>query len=155
MFVRQIMTAPVITVDEDCSLEDAARIMLDHSVGALPVVDDRGVLCGIVTESDFVAKEESIPFSICRFPQIFGEWMPREHVERICQAACRKTVSEIMSRDVTTVTEAETIEAVLEKMLKFGLHRLPVVRDGKPVGIISRHDLLRLMLRNSPGAEEK
>jgi len=147
MLVRQIMLTPVITVDEDCSLEEAAKMMLDRNVGGLPVVDDRGELCGIVTESDFVAREKGIPFSLYRFPQMFGEWMPHEHVERIYEAARRRAVREIMTRDVITVTEVDTIETVLEKMLKCGLHRLPVVRDRKPVGIVTRHDLLRLMLR--------
>ncbi|HUX09884.1 MAG TPA: CBS domain-containing protein [Terriglobia bacterium] len=153
MLVRQIMLTPVITVDEDCSLEEAAKMMLDRNVGGLPVVDDRGELCGIVTESDFVAREKGIPFSLYRFPQMFGEWMPHEHVERIYEAARRRAVREIMSREVITVTEVDTIETVLEKMLKCGLHRLPVVRDRKPVGIVTRHDLLRLMLRQWSGTQ--
>ncbi len=155
MFVRQIMFTPVITVDEDCSLEEAAKIMLDRNVGGLPVVDDRGDLTGIVTESDFVAKGKGVPFTIYRFPQIFGEWMPREHVERLYQEARRRKVHEVMSRKVITVTEVDTVETVLEKMLKCGLHRLPVVRDRKPVGIVTRRDLLRLMLEHLPGSSEK
>ncbi len=155
MFVRQIMMTPVITVDEDCSLEEAAKIMLDHNIGGLPVVDSKGNLCGIVTESDFVAKEKGIPFSIYRFPQMFGEWMPQEHVERMYQAARRRSVREIMSENDITLTEAETIETVLEKMLKGGLHRLPVVRARKPVGIVTRHDLLRLMLKHFPQGKEE
>jgi len=149
------MLTPVITVHEDSSLEEAAKIMLERHVGGLPVVDDSGELCGIVTESDFVAKEKGIPFSVYRFPQMFGEWMPREHVERIYEAARRRAVRDIMSREVITVTEVDTLETVLEKMLKCGLHRLPVVRDKKPVGIVTRHDLLRLMLRQFPGIESQ
>ena len=155
MFVRQIMVVPVITVDEDCSLEEAAKIMLDRNIGGLPVVDDQGNLCGIVTESDFVAKEKGIPFSVYRFPQMFGEWMPHEHVERIYESARRRAVREIMSRDVITVTEVDTVETVLKKMLKGGIHRLPVVRDRKPVGIVTRHQLLRLMLKQFPQVNEK
>ena len=155
MFVRQIMLVPVITVDEDCSLEEAAKIMLDRNIGGLPVIDDQGNLCGIVTESDFVAKEKGIPFSIYRFPQMFGEWMPHEHVERIYESARRRVVREIMSRDVISVTEVDTIETVLEKMLKGGIHRLPIVRDRKPVGIVTRHELLRLMLSQFPQVNEK
>ena len=155
MFVRQIMLVPVITVDEDCSLEEAAKIMLDRNIGGLPVIDDQGNLCGIVTESDFVAKEKGIPFSIYRFPQMFGEWMPHEHVERIYESARRRVVREIMSRDVISVTEVDTIETVLEKMLKGGIHRLPIVRDRKPVGIVTRHELLRVMLSQFPQVNEK
>lgn len=153
MFVRQIMLTPVVTIHEGSSLEEAAGIMLEHNIGGLPVVDDRGELCGILTESDFVAKEKGIPFSIYRFPQMFGEWMPSEHIERIYEAARRRAVRDIMSRNVITVTEVDTLETVLEKMLKCGLHRLPVVRSKKPVGIVTRHDLLRLMLRHLPAAE--
>ena len=155
MFDRQIMHAPIITVDEDCSLEEAAKIMLEHNIGGLPVVNDRGDLCGIVTESDFVARDKGIPFSIYRYPQMFGEWMPHEHVERIYESARRRAVREIMSHDAVTVTEVDTIETVLEKMLKGGLHRLPVVRDRKPVGMITRHDLLRLMLEHFPASTQK
>ena len=155
MFVREIMFTPVTTVDENCSLEKAAKIMLDCNVGGLPVIDSRGDICGIVTESDFVAKNRGVPFSIYRFPQMFGEWMPHKHVEQIYEAARRRSVSEIMSRNVITLTEADTLETVLEKMLKCGLHRLPVVRDKKPVGMVTRHDLLRLMLRQFPETTEK
>ena len=155
MFVRQIMCTPVITVDEDCSLEEAANIMLDRNIGGLPVVDDRGELSGIVTESDFVAKGKGVPFTIYRFPQIFGEWMPHEHVERLYQAARRRKVHEVMSRNVITVTEVDAVETVLEKMLKCGLHRLPVVRDRKPVGIVTRRDVLRLMLEHFPGSTQR
>lgn len=155
MLVRQIMLTPVITVNEDCSLEEAAKLMLDRNIGGLPVVNHRGELCGIVTESDFVAKEKGIPFSIYRFPQMFGEWMPHEHVERMYEVARRRSVREIMSRNVTTVTESDTLETVLEKMLHCGLHRLPVVRGRTPVGIVTRHDLLRLMLRHFPGTGAK
>ena len=154
MFVRQIMLTPVVTVDENCSLEEAAKVMLDRNVGGLPVVDDRGELCGIVTESDFVAKEKGIPFSLYRFPQMFGEWMPHEHVERIYEAARRRAVRNIMSRNVITVTEADTVETVLDRMLQCGLHRLPVVRDSKPIGMVTRHELLRLMLKQFPATGE-
>lgn len=63
--------------------------MLDRNVGGLPVVGDRGDLSGIVTESDFVAREKGIPFSVYRVPQMFGRWMPHEHVERIYESQRR------------------------------------------------------------------
>jgi len=50
MLVREIMVTPIITVHEDCSLEEAAKIMLERNVGGLPVVNERGELCGIVTD---------------------------------------------------------------------------------------------------------
>jgi len=83
MKAGDIMTSPVETVREDCSLEDAARTMLDRGIGCLPVVDADGALAGVLTESDFAAKEKGIPFSLYRFPQVFGDWLPKQGVEKI------------------------------------------------------------------------
>jgi CBS domain-containing protein len=146
MKAREIMTYPVRTVPEDCTLEDAARCMLAHNIGCLPVTNSEGKLAGILTESDFAAKEKGIPFSLYRFPQVFGDWLPKQGVEKMYAAARSRRANEFMSRAVACVDIADDVEVVITKMLKTGFHRLPVVADGLPVGIIARHDLLRLML---------
>lgn len=150
MKVREIMTAPAVTVDEDCSLERAAHTMVARKIGCLPVVDAHDEICGVVTESDFAASNRGVPFSLYRFPQLLGEWMPREGVERIYQAARNRKVGEIMSRGVVSVTEEDTLETLLERMLTSGFHRLPVLRGKTPVGIVARHDLLQLLVSRTP-----
>lgn len=155
MIVREVMVSPVITVREDCSLADAARLMLERKIGCLPVVNEKGELSGIVTDSDFVAKEKGLPFSLSRFPRLLGEWLPKAGAERIYQSAAGTPVRDIMSSTVITLSEEDTIETVLESMLQTGFHRLPVVKDRKPVGIVARHDLLRLMLTRMPGAQPR
>lgn len=144
------MVTPVVTVHQECTLEQAARTMLDKDIGALPVVDKQGELLGIVTESDFAAKEKGIPFSLYRSPQLFGKWMPKQGVEKLYASARKMSVSEIMRHEVVTVTEDDSLEHVLQKMLSNDFHRLPVVRGKIPVGMVSRHDLLRLMLAGIP-----
>lgn len=146
MIVREIMVTPATTIRENCSLEEAAKLMLQRNIGCLPVVNEHDELCGIMTESDFTAKEKGIPFSFVRFPHVFGEWMPKEGVERLYQAARTTTVREIMSRNVTSLKEEDSLETVLERMLQSGFHRLPVVKNRKVIGVVARHDLLRLML---------
>ena len=150
MKVVEIMTSPVITAPEDCSLEEAARMMLDHRIGCLPVVNRQGEMVGILTESDFTAKEKGVPFSLYRSPQVFGAWMAKQHVERMYEGARNLNVSEVMSRDVVHLNEGDAVEVLLATMLRSGFHRLPVLRDRIPVGIIARHDLLRLMCRQLP-----
>jgi CBS domain-containing protein len=145
MRVREIMSHPALVVRQDATLEQAARLMLDKDIGSLPVVDGQGRLVGIVTESDFAAKEHGVPFSTLRYPQLFGEWMSNEQVEKVYHAACQKKVAEIMTRDVATVTQDDSIEKVLELMLRRNITRIPVIREGIPVGIIARRDLLKLM----------
>jgi len=141
------MTTPVHAVEESCSLEEAARKMLAHKIGCLPVVNREGQLTGILTESDFAAKEKGVPFSLYRFPQLFGEWMPKQGVESMYAAARQRAVREVMSRRVAMVEADDDLETVLKKMLRTGYHRLPVVCEGVPVGIVARHDLLRLMVQ--------
>lgn len=145
MKVKEIMREPVIVVNEDQTLEEAAKLMLKKNVGGLPVVNIQGKLVGIITESDFSAKEHAIPFSRIYAPRLFGEWMSREGVEKAYQAARTITVKEIMTRSVITVKEDDLLAEVVTKMLEYHVHRIPVVRGGKPVGIVSRHDLLRLV----------
>lgn len=146
MHVKEIMTQPVLTVTEETSLEEVAHLLLERRIGCVPVVTASNQLVGIVTESDFSAKEKGIPFSTFRLPQVFGQWMPAGNIEKIYQAARRMTVREIMRTRVVTVTEDQTLEDVITLMVRHNINRVPVVRGGVPVGIVARHDLLRLMV---------
>lgn len=150
MNAARIMTSPALIVAASASLEQAARLMLEHRIGCLPVVDDHGKLCGILTESDFTAKEHGVPFSLFRFPQLFGSWLPAGGVEAVYAAARSRRVAEVMSRNVVSVDADASLHFVLTTMLRTGYHRLPVVSGGVPLGVIARHDLLRLMVPGGP-----
>jgi CBS domain-containing protein len=112
----------------------------------VPVVNDSGVLVGIVTESDFTAKEKWLPFARFSIPQLFGHYLSTEEVDPIYQAARNIAAREVMSTHVNTVTEDEMVRVVLEQMLRHNINHVPVVRDGLPVGIVARHDLLKMIL---------
>jgi len=144
MKVKEIMTQPVITIMEDTPLQEVAKIMLERRIGGLPVINQSGELTGMVTESDFTAKEKCVPFSMFRAPQLFGTWLGND-AEAIYASAMNIPVREIMSTSVVTVTGDDPIEKVLELVLKHDINRIPVIKDGKPVGIVARHDLLRVM----------
>jgi len=145
------MSEPAITVNESASLAEIADLMLKEGIGCVPVVNNQGLISGIITESDFAAKEKGVPFSTFRAPQIFGQWMGKSGVEQMYQAAREMKAEEIMKSKVVTLTENDPLEKAIELLLKHNVNRLPVVRDGKPVGIVSRHDLLRLMLQKQAG----
>jgi CBS domain-containing protein len=141
-----------VTVRKDTTLEEVARLMLEHRIGGVPVINPTGTLCGVLTESDFTAKEQGIPFSTFRAPQVLGHWLGGERLEQIYAAARRMTARAIMSPHVITVTEVQSAEDAVRLLLRHNIHRLPVVRDGVPVGMVTRHDLLRLLLRHSQDA---
>jgi CBS domain-containing protein len=151
--LRSIMSSPPITVTEADSLESAARKMLDAGIGCLPVVGADGKIVGIVTESSFTARNKGVPFSTFRAPQLLGRWISGDGVEKIYEEARSTPVSEIMSKPVVTVNEDDGVTRAVELMLKHDVNRLPVVRDGKPVGIVARHDLLRMMLSDLDAQE--
>jgi CBS domain-containing protein len=147
MNVEKIMSKPAIQVSEDASLQEAATLMLENGIGCLPVVDGNGKIVGVVTESNFTAKEKGVPFSTFRAPQLFGRWLSESGVEKIYAEASKTPVREVMSVPAITVEESESINRVAELMLKHDINRIPVVADGIPVGVVARHDLLRLLAK--------
>jgi len=151
MTVGDIMSQPALTVSEDATLEDVARIMLDRGIGGLPVVDAEGHLRGIVTESDFCGRECFVPFSAYKLPRMFGQWMPTDGVEAIYRTARAMKAGAVMSHPVVTTTEDEPISSLVRRMIERNIKRLPVVRGDIPIGMITRHDLLRLMANSSEG----
>ena len=132
---------------EDDTLEEAARVMLGNKLRGVPVVDERGKISGFVSVSDYLAKDKVLPFSRFHAPQLFGKWIPHEGVERIYEEARTTPVRDIMSTNVISVTEDDPVEKVIELMMRRDLNRIPVVRDGVPIGIVARYDLLRIMVR--------
>ena len=147
MQVRDIMVEPVIVVREDTPLHEIAQMMLERGIGCVPVVDEKGELQGIITESDFTGKERGFPFSAFRAPEVFGAWFGYDDVERVHQAARERRASEIMTHPVVTTREDEALTDLVKRMIDRDLKRIPVVRDKTPVGIVARHDLLKLMAR--------
>jgi CBS domain-containing protein/ribosomal protein S27AE len=112
MKAREIMTRTVISVQEDSTIEDAARTMSRQRISGLPVVNAEGALVGLVTEHDLIAKSG-------------------------------RTVADIMSRGVITVTADTDVEQITHLLTNQRIRRVPVLQDGKIVGIVSRSDLIR------------
>jgi CBS domain-containing protein len=146
-----IMTRPVVTVERDTTLEEAARTMLEREIGCVVVVDGEGRAVGIVTEGEFAATERSVPFSLYSAPQLFGDWVPHEGLEALYQRGRTLKAADVMSRPVVHAREADSVQSVAERMLRHRVRHLPVLRDGFPVGMIARHDLLKVMTRAPSG----
>lgn len=146
MKVKEIMTTPVIVGKEEDTIEEIAHLIIDHKIGCVPIVGKDGKMVGIITETDFMVKERCIPFSRFNAPQLFGKWMPEEGVEQAYKNARELKAKDIMSRGVVVVAEGDGIDEVIKEMLKHDYHHIPVVRDGVPVGIVTRHDILKMTL---------
>jgi CBS domain-containing protein len=145
MKARDLMSRPPVVVRGTDSLADAARLMVDHAIGALPVVNGQGALVGILTESDYTMKDKGVPFSLFRAPSLFDRWFDPRRIEEVYDAAASTAVREIMTANVTSVDADASLHEVLRLMLEHDVHRIPVAEAGRVVGMIARHDLLRLM----------
>jgi CBS domain-containing protein len=149
MKVKEIMSSPVVTLTADTSLADAARVMLDGGFGCLPVTGADGKLVGIITESSFAAKSVGVPFSTFRAPQVLGKWLNPDGIEKIYESARETPVASVMKTPVITLGEDDQVSTAVRLMLTHDINRIPIVRDGIPIGVVARHDLLRLIASSS------
>jgi CBS domain-containing protein len=141
MRAHQIMTRSVITVEPETTILEAANIMLQRHVSGLPVVDGAGKLVGIVSEGDFLRRSE------IGTQRKRGRWL--KFILGAGQAATDfvhehgRTVSEVMTPEPLTITEDTALEEIVKLMENNHVKRLPVMRGGKLVGIVSRANLLQ------------
>jgi len=143
MQVRDVMTRDVITVAPGEPVLKAAQLMLQNRISGLPVVDMEGELVGIVTEGDFLRRSEIATQR--RRPKwlefILG---PGRLADEYVHNSGRK-VEEIMTPDPCVVDETDPLEKVVELMERRHVKRLPVIRGGQVVGIVSRANLMHAL----------
>ncbi len=143
MQVRDIMTQNVISVAVGETVLKAVGLMLQNRISGLPVVDAEGNLVGMVTEGDFLRRGE---IGTQRRRPKWLEFLvgPGRLADEYVHASGRK-VEEVMSADPVTVAEDDSLETVVELMERRRIKRLPVLRDGKMVGIVSRANLMHAL----------
>ena len=137
------MTPNPITVSPDATLEEVARRMLEHQIGAVPVVTSEGQLLGLIREEDFLLQERPIPFSALRAPQLFGHWNDPDRLEEFYAHARTLKAGDVAREPEITATEDMLLSDLAERMVARNVRHVPVVRDGKLVGIVTRHDILK------------
>lgn len=141
---RDIMTPDPVTIGPEAGVTDAAKVMSEHNVGALPVVDG-GALVGIVTEGDLIMQDVKLEYPT--YLQLLDGFImyPPAHAkfEHELKKAVAATVEDVMSTDPVTVTVDATLEDVATLLSEKDVSRLPVLEGGNLVGIVSKHDIVR------------
>lgn len=143
--VTNIMTVDVITVERETPVTDVARLMVEHAISGIPVVEN-GRIVGIVTERDIVAQEMEIdaPAYGTFLDAIFK--LPWDKSDEELRRVLATSAGELMSTDVETIAQSATVRDAASLMYKHRLNPLPVVTDGGTlVGIVSRSDIVRLL----------
>jgi CBS domain-containing protein len=140
---KDIMTRDVITVKPDTTIEELARILMKYQINGTPVVNDNGNLKGIVTENDLISKNSRL--HIPTILRLFDAFIPlgTSRLEVEIKKMAASTVGEICTRDVITIDDETPVEDIATIMTEKKIHLLPVLKEGKLVGIIGKKDIIK------------
>ena len=144
MNAEHVMTRDVISIDPDATVLQAARLMLQHHISGLPVIDKDGNLVGVLSEGDFLRRRET------KTERHRSRWLEflmgpgRMAAEYSHSHGCK--VSEVMTKEVQTVDEVTPIEDIVDLMERKRIKRVPVLCGGQVVGIVTRSNLMHAMV---------
>lgn len=153
VLVRDLMTATAVTVEPTATVKDIAEVLLDRDIRCVPVVDVGNHLVGVVSEADLICREGCPSIRSHNLSDLVESIAVehRHHGER----AEGLTAGEIMTENVITCRPDEPVAIVTRRMLRHELRTLPVTQDGRLMGVLSRHDVLRLFDRPDPEVRER
>ncbi|HEY4346790.1 MAG TPA: CBS domain-containing protein [Gaiellaceae bacterium] len=150
MKVQDLMTKNVRTVEAGCSLKDVAALLAEHRIGGVPVLDSAGEAIGVVSKADIVIKERAEPP-----PRGWHRLFDRAQADEIAAKVSARTAGDAMSSPAVTITPDMPVSIAAERMIEHGINRLPVIKRGELVGIITRHDLVCGFSRADAEIEEE
>ena len=143
MKVEAIMRRTVVTVRPEAPLRDVARVLVEHGISGVPVVDAGGAVLGVVSEADFVLREQGVPDRHGRFFRLFADEADRTALIKV-EAA---TAGEAMTSPALTIEPSTRLRDAARLMTERQVNRLPVVHEGRLVGIVTRADIVRAYVR--------
>ncbi len=145
MKVLDLMTTKVASVRPETPLKEVARVLAEHRISGLPVLDEQGHVLGVVSEADFVEREADGP---PRRTSWLARLISGDDAEAMRARLSATTAGAAMSAPPITVTPGTSIKEAAALMSAKAVNRLPVVEDGRLVGIVTRADLLDAYLQS-------
>ncbi len=144
---RDIMTSEVITLLPETDVTDAAKLLLDKQINGVPVTNQSGQIVGILCQSDLVRMQKNLPLPslftlLDGFLPLSSTALLETEVKRIAASK----VKDAMSTKVTTISPDMGIDAIAALMVDKKFHTLPVVENGKLVGVVGKKDILKTLL---------
>ncbi len=156
ILAKDIMTAPVISVNGETSLKEATEKLDENHFSGMPVVDDDHKLVGILSETDILRYTQQIIGQPLRDPhRVFTRGQEVLHLDithrgvEIIELIASTTVDKLMSADVLSVNENDPVYEIVALMEKHDINRIPVVnQEGKLSGIVTRADIVKAMVKH-------
>ncbi len=145
---KDVMTTDPVTVSPDMEITQAAKLLLDRKINGVPVVDDQGTLVGILCQSDLIVQQKKMPIpSVFTFMDGIISLTSMKHLEKEARKITATTVAHAMTVNPVAIHPETTLETVAALMVDKKFHTLPVVADGKLVGIVGKEDVLKTVMR--------
>jgi len=138
MFVKEIMTKDVVTVSPDASLKETGKIFMEKRISGAPVVDNNGNIVGVVTLTDLLRVLDQI----YKWKELEGRTEGLKLSQMYEEEKSKLKVKDIMTKNVLTVNEQETIDDLMKLMLAKRVHTIPVTKEDKLLGVIGKRDLV-------------
>ena len=149
MIIRNIMATEVVSLNKNTSYEEAAKTLYEHHISGAPVLDDEGSVIGMMSEKDLY--KVLFPFykSFYEHPESYTDFENRE--DKVDEIKKNPIWKYMIQTDIYCAHPDDALMKVGGVMLARGIHRAPVIENGKLVGIVSRRDIFRLVLKNHLG----
>jgi CBS domain-containing protein len=150
--VGDIMERDVVAASPDDDVEALIKLLREHELPGVPVVDDAGRLVGIVTEGDLILRGDDSDLHLPNYFQLFGGIVflePLAHLEDKLRKAFASRVEEMMTSDVLTIGPDAGVHEAARLISSSGHNRLPVVEDGRLAGVVTRVDCLGALSREA------
>ena len=147
MNARDVMTSAVISATADATVRDIAQLLLQNHISAVPILDSRGAPIGMVSEGDLIGRDETE--SDARrdwWLTLLAEGEPLSPDFLASLRSSDRVARDVMSRPVVTVGEDTDTNEIARMLAAYRIKRVPVVRNGRVVGIVSRENLLRAVV---------
>lgn len=142
-----IMTTEVMTVKKETPLKELAEILYENRINGVPVVDDEGLLAGIICESDLIRKDKKlhIPTVVALFDAVFY-LESSKNIEKEIKQISATTVGDLFTREVVTVDEKTPIDEIATIMTRKKIYTIPVMDGERLVGIVGKGDVIRTFI---------
>lgn len=143
---KDIMTTDLVTLSAGLEISQAATRLLEKRINGAPVVDDAGHLIGILCQSDLIATQKKL--SIPSLFTLLDGYFPlgsMKNMETELEKIAALTVEKAMTKKPVTISPNTPIEEIATLMVEKGFHTLPVLENGRLVGVVGKEDVLRTL----------
>ncbi len=145
---KDIMTSGALTLEPENDVATAAKLMLEKHLNGLPVVDGDGKLVGVICQSDLVAQQKTISMpSLFTILDGFISFSSNEELEREVNKIAATKVEHAMTPNPITIEPDTSIEKIADLMVERKFYTLPVVENGKLVGVVGKEDVLKVLAK--------